>query len=144
MLMPADKVDIEGLYKPDVLLTLYNRAVPEGTASAFQAMIFREAPRVTQEAVSNAIRLSLLDNGFYFDSVDLGSGSRLLEVDIYGCGFDATAYNARYGKNAAQNAISALREIATAAYIKRAERGDALALFILEEKGPAPVAGPAI
>jgi len=83
------KVEITELPKAVVLLALYNNAK--------QAFIHDLDSPANPEKAESAILAASKNHDYYFSRVNLGSGGRLIEVDLSGYDFDATLYDQNHG-----------------------------------------------
>ena len=106
------KVNIVGLHKAVVLVTLYNHALYQGEAFALQPSV-RE--QVNKSKFANpVVAMHVLDKmtmgNYKFAEIDLGAGPRLLDVDLSGFEIDVSNYNHIHGNNLAEVLVIALRE----------------------------------
>lgn len=108
------KVEIVGLNKIVVLLSLYNNAKFAGKEFASQPMMkvmYAMDPLGNIEAAETVIEEATKSNNFNFDYVDLGAGPRPLNVDLSSFDFDPTLYDCNHSHDGyAAKIISDLRK----------------------------------
>lgn len=108
-----NKVLIFGLYKPDVLLALYNNARYGGidyASSQTMQVLGRMSRNASPEKAVQLIAEASEEGRTYFGTVDLGEGPRLLNVDLSDFEFNAEEFDKAHGEGQAANAINALRD----------------------------------
>jgi hypothetical protein len=113
------KINIIGLHKAAVLLALYDNAtLNEVDSKPMTKMTSCMSSPEPIKAALKEIEERSENRDYYFVSIDLGSGSRLLYVNLSGYEFESKSYDEYYGEGSAQAAISTLRKAVIAKYSK--------------------------
>ena len=92
--------NIQGINRAELLLALYNRALPEGENS-MQSLLGGNIED------TNAL---VQDGDIQIASIDLGAGSRELNIGFRGDQLDYAQYDDLYGAGTARNAINAANQ----------------------------------